>query len=337
MAFKHSMAIANFTCRFGDKKVLLDLFHEIIYPAFFDSPPRSYAKNSFYLFDLEFLDVGRGKFSEPVIAGQFVRDMGLTRSHVLRNNKLIPDKNSMESATSARFVLILSSHTLLYVADTPHAPPLGLFRSTIQHHLTASWKKFIKAESKKQRKANKNGETLREIALKLAKEVPPPELNLIELPSSISIQQFLAKFKEIDRVEYKINDTNHSIDFSPFISSLRDQKNVTESKQIVVVESKPKNRSALTQQLDAITRDGNVDAKISGKATTGGKISGSNENFKMSAPLTEVPSQMKKFIRAAYSKFAELVNNKEITVQRATGTAADKLRNVAITSKTLND
>lgn len=337
MAFKHAMTVANFTCRFGDKKVLLDLFQEVIYPAFFDSAPRTYANNTFYLFDLAFVNVGTKSLVEPVIAGRFVRDMGLTRSHVLRESQLIPDKNSMESATSARFVLVLSSHTLLYIPDTPHAPPLAMFRSTIQYHLSKAWAKYIKVETKRQRKANPKGPKLREIYIKLAEETPPPELELIELPSSISIKQFLDKFKEIDRVEYRINDTNHSIDFSPLINDLRAQKQATESKQIILVESKPKNRDALTKQLDDVTRAGNVDAKISGKGKNGGKITGSNEEFRISVPLADVPTQMGQFIRAVYTKFTGLVKGKEIYVQRTSGIAENKLLEIATQSKRLND
>lgn len=49
MSYKANMSVANFTCRFGDDYVLLDFFQEIVKPAFFDSPPREYRKNQFYL------------------------------------------------------------------------------------------------------------------------------------------------------------------------------------------------------------------------------------------------------------------------------------------------
>lgn len=326
MAYKASLNIANFTCVFGENKVLLDLFQEIVYPAFFESSPREYAKNMFYLFDLKFENIEE---NEPIIAGRFVRDTNLTRSHILLDNKLVQNSDQIESATSARFVLILSSHTLLYVPETPKAPPLAMFQSTMQHHLKKSWASYIKAESRRQRKANPKGPKIRDIYLKLAEEIPPPELNLIELPSSISIKEFLERFKQIDQVEYRINDTNHSLDFMPMINELREQKKDTGSSSIILIERKPTNIETLTTQLNDATRAGNVDTKIAGKGINGEKISGSNEEFKLSIPLGVVPESMNQFIKMVYQKFKKLVSTEEISIQKATGMHSNKLIEIA--------
>lgn len=297
MAYKASLNVANFTCRFGDKKVLLDLFPEVIYPAFFESPPREYSKNIFHLFDLMLLNIEEG---EPVIAGKFVRDTDLTRTHVLREDRLIPNPDMMESATAARFILILSSHTLLYVPETPHAPPLGMFRSTIQFHLKKAWAKYIKSELKRLKKENPKANR-RELLLTLSEETPPPELNLIELPSNITIERFLDKFKQIDQVEYRINNTNHSNDFEPLINDLREQKEKTGSSSIILIEQKPTNKDILSQQLNAVTSAGHVSAKVKGKGQNGEKISGTNEEFRLSVPIGEISENMTTFIRARVS------------------------------------
>lgn len=340
MAFKPSLTIANFICRFGDQKVLLDLFREIVYPAFFDSGPRSYgksSKNSLFLFDLKLADLGSNSIPEPVIAGRFVRDMDLTRSHVLRDDKLVPNPAEMESATSARFVLILSSHTLLYVPETPYAPSLGTFRSTIQFHLSKAWSKYIKSEARRKRKLDPRGPTIREITLALMEEVPRPELNIHELPGHISIRDFLQKFQKINRVEYRIDDTNHTTDFLPLVEQLRTQKQATESDKIIIVERNPKNIPALSKQLHGALRDGNVNATITGKAVNGGTISGSNEEFRLLVPLGNVPQSMNGFIKSIFIKFRGLVDGGEVRVQRPGGVAEDKLRVIADSSERLND
>lgn len=337
MAFKPSLTIANFTCLFGEKKVLLDLFHEVIYPAFFESPPRSYARNVFHLFELEFKHIGDSRLPEPYIAGRFVRDTDLTRSHVLRDDQLIPDSSRMESATGARFVLLLSSHTLLYVPETPHAPPLAMFRSTMQFHLKKAWASYIKAEVKRLKRANLKGPKARELYIALVEQIPPPDLTLLELPSSISIDQFLARFKQIDRVEYRINDTNHSLDFMPLVNELRSHKQSTDSTEIIVVESKPKNREALSQQINEATRAGHVDAKVSGRSLEGGKIIGTNEEFRISIPLGILPAQLGKFVRVAYNKFKRLSENGEIQVSRTQGGNVKKLEEIARQCESLDD
>lgn len=329
MSFKPSMLIANFTCRFGDKKVLLDMFDEIVRPAFFDSPPRKYGKNAFFLFDLALIDVAdKGSAPEPVLAGNFVRDLALTRSHILRDTELVPSPGEMESATSARFVLVLSSHTLLYVPETPHAPPLTMFRSTMHYHLVQAWAKYLKAEVKRRRKERK-GIKAGDILTELLKEFPRPELDIVELPSTISISDFLARFKKINRVEFKINDTNHSTSFKPLIEQLRAEKQATGSKGITIIETSPTNTSELGKQLEEVTKDGNIEAKVNGKGHSGEIIKGTNENFRLSIPLDGIPKKMKAFVESVFSTFSQLKAEKEIVVHRATGLATNKLEDIA--------
>lgn len=326
MAYKKSLTAANFTCRFGEKKVLLDMFLEIVYPAFFESPPREYSKNVFHLFDLKFKNIIE---NEPIIAGKFVRDTDLTRSHVLRDNQLVPNLEEMESATAARFILILSSHTLLYVPDTPHAPPLSMFRSTIQYHLKKSWARYIKSEAKRLRKEKTSEMTFREYCLELMDQTPAPDLELIELPSTFSIKQFIEQFQKIDNVEYSIQDTNHSLDLEPLINDLREQKNKTGSSEIKIIERKPTNMDSLQQQLSDVTRVGNVTVTVKGKSIDGTRISGSNQEFKISVPLEAVPDDMNEFMDFGYRKFQHLISTEQIAVQRVTGSAEAKLANIS--------
>lgn len=317
------MSVANFTCLFGDKKVLLDLFSEIVYKAFFDSPPRKFSNNEFYLFELEYINAGSLSEPNPVISGLFVRNTDLKRSHILRETKLIEDLDKIESATSARFVLILSTHTLIYVTGTPNAPPIAMFRSTMQHHLNKAWSNYLKLESKsifkEINKSKKFGEKtrLRDILLNLIFETPKPELEINPLPSQLSIEAFLEQFDSITSVEYKISDTNHTPDLTPLLSQLRAQKEATESQKIIVIESKPKNISGVAHQLADITADGNVEAKIIGKTATGGKVTGTNDKFNLSIPFDTVASNTKVFIKAAISKLHYLISSNQIVVHSA--------------------
>jgi hypothetical protein len=289
-----------------------------------------------FLFNLQLNDLGDGSNPEPIIAGRFVRDTDLTRSHVLVDDKLVPNPGAMESATCARFILILSSHTLLYVPETPYAPSLGTFRSTMQFHLSKAWAKYIKGEARRRRKSDPRGPTIREITLALMKEVPRPELNLHELPGDVSIRDLFEKFKKITRVEYRVDDTNHSSDFLPLIKQLRSEKHATDSEKIIIVESNPKNISALSKQLHGALRDGNVNTIVTGNAINGGKISGTNEEFRLLVPLANVPQGMKGFIKSVFIKFRGLVDGGEVRVQRPGGNAEDQLRVIANSGERLD-
>ena len=128
---RDTAAFANFICRFGDEKVLLDYAEEIVIPAFtHDTYVRSYGKHTHY----HFYKVKFVKLDEiagiPVfaLAGRFVKDTMLTRHQVFEEQVgLIQDEQEMRSSPSAFFVLILNNHRLIYFPETPHAPEFNSF------------------------------------------------------------------------------------------------------------------------------------------------------------------------------------------------------------------
>lgn len=315
MSSKETMLVANFTCRVGEK-VLLDVFDELIYPAFFESSPRKYGNNTFYFFDLSITDAGNSNNSEPVLSGRFLRDMNLTRSHRLEGENIVPDKNQMESATFSRFVLVLSTHTLLYVPETSFAPPVSMFASTISFHLKKQWAKKIIEIAKERRKDDKT-KTLLEWREEVVSSYPAPELKIVELPSNSEIDKSVKKFSKIDQVKYVVNDTNHSLNFSPLINGLREQKNKTKSSSLVVIEKSPKIKSAITKQLSDVIKDGNVEAELKGIGVNGEKLTCSNDDMKISVPFGKMPLAMSRFIAQAFSIFQHLVDSKEIKISKA--------------------
>jgi hypothetical protein len=177
----------------------------------------------------------------------------------------------------------------------------------------------------------------RKVLSELMEEIPKPDLEIVELPSPISIEHFLKQFEVINKVEYRILETNHSLDFSPVIASLREQKEQTESSQLILTESNPKNVDKLSQQLQSATRDGNVLAKLTGKAHGGGVIKGSNEQFSMSVILDAIPATTIAFAKNAYNKFHGLVTDGKVIVSRAQGSAKKKVDALAERSSLAKD
>lgn len=146
-----SVTFANLICRFGDRHVLLDLAREVVLPAFADtSLRRPYGSTSYFFFGIKL-----SEFENPdtdagvpllVLYGQFVKDTILTRTQVFSPDVgLVSDEESMPSAPSAFFALVLNSHKLVYLPETPHAPPLGTFGSTVQHFLRLKHREHINA------------------------------------------------------------------------------------------------------------------------------------------------------------------------------------------------
>ena len=81
---QHVAAFANFVCRFGDERVLLDYATEIVRPAFFDDTLiRTYGKSHFFFYEAELVKLADDK-NKPVvgIAGRFVQNTLLTREQI---------------------------------------------------------------------------------------------------------------------------------------------------------------------------------------------------------------------------------------------------------------
>lgn len=304
-------------------------------PAFFNSQPRSYGKTSYHLFDLQLTSLGDDGREEPAIIGRFVQDSEITRSHTLAKDILVADPASMESATSARFVLILSSHTLIYIAETSYAPSLSKFRATMMMHILNAWKDRTDQMARDIKKSMSGDRkiSLKDARAKARQELPLPTLEILELPSSARINDFLAQFDIIAQIKYRLIDPNHSSDFSKLIQQLRKAKEETGSKNLELIEKKPTEIKAIARQLEDATADGNVEANITGKTKDGGRLSGSNENFSYSYELDELPQDLDKGARNAYAHLQKLIRTGVVRVSNAVGNSRRKFEDITRRAK----
>jgi len=84
-----NMEMGNLICRFGDKKVLLDLAEEVVLPAFIDnSLVRSYDKTSYFFYDVSPVVLLNNQHEQVIgIAGRFIKDTTLEREQIFENGK----------------------------------------------------------------------------------------------------------------------------------------------------------------------------------------------------------------------------------------------------------
>lgn len=330
------LTLANFVCRFGDKQVLLDQFDEVIVPAFFNSPPRTYGKTTYHLFDLQLTNLNEDREEEPAIIGRFVQDSEITRSHTLASDTLVANPASMESATSARFALILSSHTLIYIAETSYAPSLSKFRATMMMHILNAWKSRTDQMAREIKASMSGGQkiSMKDARASARQELPLPTLEILELPSSARIKDFLSQFDTIAAVKYRLIDPNHTSDFSQLIQQLRKAKEETGSANLELVEKKPTDKEALARQLEDATADGNVEADITGKTKDGGRLSGSNEQFSYSYELVDLPQNLGRGARNAYTHLRELIRTGVVRISDAVGNKRRKFEDITRRART---
>ena len=203
---KHNATFANFICRFGNDKVLLDYAYEIVIPAFTrDTFIRSHGTTHYHLYEAEVMTLDHST-QPPILAlaGRFIKDTKLRRYQIFDDELgLVRDEQSMSSAPSAFFVLILNNHRMAYLPETPHAPDLKAFEATVRHFLIKRYEQFIN-EMYTQTQTGA-GEREGKITKKALRETHPrPTLEVVPLTGADSIEQFVRRYDRLKKIDFRI-------------------------------------------------------------------------------------------------------------------------------------
>lgn len=304
---KHSASFANFICRFGEKKVLLDYAEEIVIPAFTrDTYIRSFGQTTHYHFyDVSLVNVSDDE-EVPVLAlaGQFIKDTELTRHQIFDNKRgLVKDERHMRSAPSVFFLLILNNHRLVYFPETPHAPSLKSFAATAQNFLKRRHKEYIEELYRQQKEAD---EKVTKKALYLTH--PVPSLEVIALTSSEGVSEFVRRYKTLKQIEFRLVLPNDDIDAGEILGQIREfgkELNSTQTK-LRTSNSDGLDIDASVEAVQGATATGNQEVKLSGLDEDGNALSGNNEEFQVSAPLDEIPAARSGLINRLYAIYNSL-------------------------------
>ncbi|WP_420347214.1 hypothetical protein [Pelagibius sp.] len=322
----HRLSFANFICRFGESGEMLDYLEEIVLPAFTDDTMvRTYGETTEYFLlnsKLEILE--QKKQLVLAIAGQFVKDTSLRRTQIFEEGKgLRQDEAEIQSSPSAFFVLILNNHKLLYLPETPHAPDVKAFSSTIGSFLRAKHKKYID-ELYQAGKA-----TAEKISKKaLREEHPKPSLVVVPLASRSSIDDFLHQYKTLRLVELTLLRPNQEIQGGEWWQQLRDKNHAIGAEKTKIVHRNPKGLQAdeASKEIHDAAAAGNQTVKLDGKDRQGNILRGNNESFRYSVPIETLPVDRSKRIKLIYEKFKRLVQSKTITLDASSANADTVLR-----------
>ena len=324
---------ANFVCRFGNDKVMLDYLIEIVLPIFTDDTlvrQRGRENVSAYFFydvHLEILDKA-GSNEIVGVFGQFVKNVNLTRTQVFDPSQgLVQAPLSMPSSPSSTFLLILNTHRLVFLPRTQQAPTIQEFESTVRNFAAIKHNQFINAtyESRKNSPEKTTKKALRQ-------ETPPPEVNVVPLTNLDSVADFVARFDKLRSIDFRLLRPNPTIDAE---DTFKDVRGILEN---IGANSGKLSASNNTDGLDkdtAITvindaaKGGNSDITLKGTDEHGAILSGSNEDFKVSVPLDSVPQTRPGLVRKLYQTLRDILPASAAgsTAESAEGQA--KLNNLA--------
>ena len=286
-----SLSFANFICRFGERHVLLDLAQEIVLPAFLDGElRRDFGDTKYFFFQTKLRFLRRDADAPELSAflyGRFIKDTVLTRTQVFSPEEgLIADEESMRSAPSAFFVLILNNHKLVYQPETPDAPSLDTFGSTAQIFLRAKHRAFIDETYERLRRdgprTTKKG---------LLEQYPVPSVEIMPLASRASIENFVATFETLTELEFRILDTNQEFQMRETYRQLREMKDSIHSRKTKLTHSNPAglDKGEAIEQIHASAATGNQSVKLAGAAPDGAKLRGDNNSFQVHVHTDDLP------------------------------------------------
>jgi hypothetical protein len=284
MAAQHNLSFANFILRFGKEKVLLDYLKEIVLPAFMDESLNHVHGQSRYVFlnpRIVELDRANGVFG---VWGTFVKDTILIREQILKQRKLVHRPGRMQSSPSAKFVLILNSHKLLYYPETAYAPSVSSFKSTVKSFLRQKHKEYIDQLISRESDSGANAKKS-----ELVKLHPHPTLEIIPLSSGRGIKDFLSQFSHIRSVGIRLVTPNDEEDWKDAWQAINDSKERIGASSTSVVHTGNKENGLdpdeTAQNIDAAAGAGNATVKISGLDGEGNKLKGNNEEFQVAVPV----------------------------------------------------
>jgi hypothetical protein len=326
MSEAKTLELANFICRFGSDKVLLDYIDEIVLPGFLDTNlKRKYGEASYFFHDVQLITFSTKAGYERAIAGRIIKKTSVSREQIFAGNKIVKDHQELPSAPSAVFVLLLSNHKLLYLRETKDAPHAATFATTAERFFVSKHHDYLDALHKAS-VASGNKISVSE----LTKSHPKPKVNLVALASEFTLTEFVNKFKIVNSMTIRVLDTNDEIDNSKLIEGIRSTKNATLASSAAASFSKRGetglDKKAVTQLLTAPAVDGNTEISLSGTDAQDERLSGNNDDFKLKISISLITTSIEHAAKAMHDRFLETIRSQIIKVQAASEETINKIK-----------
>tara|TARA_A100001015_G_C14879019_1_gene667581 strand:- start:114 stop:1109 length:996 start_codon:yes stop_codon:yes gene_type:complete len=323
---QHVATFANFVCRFGGEKVMLDYIDEIVIPAFVDDKMiRSYGRTHFFFYETKLVVLDDNP-EQPVmgISGRFIKNTQLTREQIFDREKgLVQDEASMPSAPSAFFILVLDTHRLIYFPETAHAPDLSAFRSTALSFIRKKHSDFINRRYVELRKSE-NKVTKKQLNI----DHPSPTLEVVPISGDDEISEFVRRYGVLKKIEMRLIEPNDEIDGKELFDDIRSylgplnpdttKLEIRNSDGLDIDEAVPKIKEA--------TETANQEVKLSGTDQDGNRLTGDNHSFKVGAPIETIPPTRKGLTDKLYSTFQSLKTSGVIKVGTSTATVTGVMK-----------
>lgn len=337
MAFTRKLEFGNYTLKFGEDKVLLDLFEEVVMPSFLERKFVRHLKNKGDYFFLDTQTVVLDPSPEsPVlgITGRIVKNTKLKREQIFRDDGgIIEDKRELETAPSSTFLLILNNHRLILSKEVPGAPTIQNFESTSQYCLTERYKEYISEQFEQAKIAKEENPDLGRVTKKSLKKIlASPKLRITPLSDEESLEAFVERLHHIDKVTIKLLPTNReeidNDDFWADSGRRREEMNSLSAKVEFANKKDGLDNQIVFNQARSATNLGNSEINFKGYDEQGDTISGSNDDFSLSVELDELPKNAERAAKLKYGTFCHLVQTNVIAIPQLLDEITNKIKSI---------
>lgn len=318
-----NLEIANLVCKFGDHN-LLDLFSEVVEPAFFKQKNRKAGKSNFYFDEVSLVNLGTdflGQNEIIAIVGRFVKQTQLEREQYRDSTgKLVKDNKRLASAPSAIFALILNNHRLLYAAETKYAPTPENFRSTLSYFLRNEQINYKDSLPKEERNP-------------FLKEFPIVELTLTPLTNQQTLSKKIYLFSKLKKVTFILNDRNSEIDGEDMFRQMQETSDEAGGQgKFEITNNEGLNQKVIAKEANKATIQGNQKIVLLGTDKSGNRLKIDNDDVKIQTTVNVVQNNIFTTVLHMFSEFKKLILSKEIRVKK-TDAETQKSLNTINTNK----
>lgn len=280
------MEVANFSCKstIGDIE-LLDVFSDYVYEAMKSQKvlgSRNSEMLSYKFIDLKFVKIQ----NEVLLTGRLVKNLNIEREQILKGNRLVQSYDSMESAPSSFFVLILSNHKLLWVREMQRAPLLKDFKYAISKMLIYQREELVQNYVKHNQQQILIDNQKENIIRKAYSLYPELDVSVTQIGNKVQIEEKLAKFKNIYKIKLVALKRNNELgsDFCGLSNLMSKTQEVTGAKNVTANingDSKHPLNKDLAIKLIKASADGNYEFKVKGTDSENNIVEESNETVSL--------------------------------------------------------
>ena len=312
--------IANFVCKFNENN-LMDLFDEIVYPAFTSQKNWKVKQGNFFFKDVQLINLDEKSEKTLALVGRFVRDTVLKspQRYNYESGDLIQGEQEMQTSPSAIFVLILNNHRLIYLKETAYAPTIEMFRKTALTFLRRETRSHMEALPKEHRQ-----EFIQQYGL--------PDLRITPLTSKQSLASFVRSYNLLETVKITLKSRNNDeINNADFIDSLQEISESVNSKATVLTYQNTDglDKEEMIEQIEKTTKHTNQHVQLIGRSLTGEVVKGDNDNFKIVQSISGVDlGQLKNTAKSLFKRLKKLKENKSISLPETESNVKEKLENL---------